>query len=68
MCSPYSVSEIKMEDILAVLGKDDCFKRRQRGAQVSGSYSYFDLDSGVFICGLFVLPNRVYILRTVIIS
>lgn len=28
-------SEIKMEDILAVLTKDDCFKRRQRGAQKS---------------------------------
>lgn len=44
MCSSYSVSEIKMEDILAVLRKDDCFKRRQRGAQVSGSY--FDLGNG----------------------
>lgn len=30
-----NVSEIKMEDILAVLTKDDCFKRRQRGAQKS---------------------------------
>ncbi|XP_055455883.1 probable ATP-dependent RNA helicase DDX31 isoform X2 [Psammomys obesus] len=30
-----NVSEIKMEDILAVLAKDDCFKRRQRGAQKS---------------------------------
>ena len=66
MCSSYSVSEINIEDILAVLRKDDRFKRRQRGAQVSGSY--FDLGSGVFICGLFVLPNRVYILRTVSIS
>lgn len=35
MCSSYSVSEIKMEDILAVLRKDDCFKRKQRGAQKS---------------------------------
>ncbi|XP_034351887.1 ATP-dependent DNA helicase DDX31 isoform X2 [Arvicanthis niloticus] len=30
-----NVSEIKVEDILAVLAKDDCFKRRQRGAQKS---------------------------------
>ncbi|XP_036042009.1 probable ATP-dependent RNA helicase DDX31 [Onychomys torridus] len=30
-----NVSEIKMEDILAVLTKDACFKRRQRGAQKS---------------------------------
>ncbi|XP_050010875.1 ATP-dependent DNA helicase DDX31 [Alexandromys fortis] len=30
-----NVSEIKIEDILAVLRKDDCFKRRQRGAQKS---------------------------------
>ncbi|XP_031225419.1 probable ATP-dependent RNA helicase DDX31 isoform X2 [Mastomys coucha] len=30
-----NVSEIKMEDILAVLAKDDCFKRRQRGVQKS---------------------------------
>ncbi|XP_029392050.1 probable ATP-dependent RNA helicase DDX31 isoform X2 [Mus pahari] len=30
-----NVGEIKMEDILAVLAKDDCFKRRQRGAQKS---------------------------------
>ncbi|KAL1786717.1 putative ATP-dependent RNA helicase DDX31 isoform X1, partial [Sigmodon hispidus] len=30
-----NVSEIKMEDILAVLTKDDCFKRRQRGSQKS---------------------------------
>ncbi|XP_060245752.1 probable ATP-dependent RNA helicase DDX31 isoform X4 [Meriones unguiculatus] len=28
-----NVSGIKMEDILAVLAKDNCFKRRQRGAQ-----------------------------------
>ncbi|KAL6085219.1 hypothetical protein STEG23_034686, partial [Scotinomys teguina] len=30
-----NVSEIKMEDILAVLTKDACFKRKQRGAQKS---------------------------------
>lgn len=30
-----NVSGIKMEDILAVLAKDNCFKRRQRGAQKS---------------------------------
>lgn len=59
MLFSYSVSEIKLEGILAVLAKDDCFKRRQRGAQVSGSY----LD-GDFMCGLCLLPDRVYILRT----
>ncbi|KAB1280249.1 putative ATP-dependent RNA helicase DDX31, partial [Camelus dromedarius] len=30
-----NVSEIKMEDILSVLTKDDCFKRRRRGNQKS---------------------------------
>ena len=28
-----NISEIKMEDILSVPAKDNCFKRRQRGAQ-----------------------------------
>ena len=31
----YSVSEMKMEDILSVLTKDDCFKGRRGGGQVS---------------------------------
>lgn len=31
----YSVSEIKMEDILSVLTRDDCFPGRQWGKQVS---------------------------------
>lgn len=31
----YSVSEIKMEDILSVLTRDDCFPGKQWGKQVS---------------------------------
>ena len=54
--SPYSVGEIKMEDILAVLAKDDCFKRRQRGAQVSASY----LD-GDFMCALCFLVTALWV-------
>lgn len=36
ICSSfYSVSEIKVEDILSVLTRDDCFKGSRWGSQVS---------------------------------